>query len=250
VTISYDYNEAAEGGDFVTLEEGRYVLKLIKAVGGESKAGNPKAMVQFEVMEGKSGIGGVVQQDWPVTGGASFRWRDFLKAVGVKLPKSGKGKIDLRKYYGTEIGAIATIEEGDERDFTNLKSLMPGDQMRAMLGLDDEDADPLDEDEDEDEEEYEEDEDEDEEDETEEDEDDDEDEDEDEDDDDEVVTKADLKEMDLDELKELADEWEVSTRKPKGKNLTKRVMLTRLNKFIDSLEEEEGDDEDEDEEPF
>jgi hypothetical protein len=243
VTISYDYTEAGEGGDFVTLEEGRYVLKLIKAATGESKAGNPKAIIDFEVLEGKSGIGGTVRQDWPTTGAASFRWRDFLKALGVELPKSKKGKLDIRKYYGTEIGALATIEEGDERDFTNLKNLMPGDQMRALLGVDDEEEDEEEYDEEDEEEEEEEEEEEDEEDE-------DEDEDEDEEDDEEVVTKADLKSMDLDELKELADEWEVSTRKPKGKNLTKRVMLTRLNKFIDELEEEADADEDEDEEPF
>ncbi len=247
MTIAYDYTEAGEGGDFVVLEEGRYVLKLIKAANGESKAGNPKAIVDFVVVVGKSGQGGVVRQDWPTTGAASFRWRDFLKALGVKLPKSGKGKLDIRKYYGDEIGAIATIEEGDERSFTNLKGLMPGDQMRAMLGEGE------DEDEDEDEDEFPE-EDEDEEDDEQEDEDEDEDEEEDDEDDDEEddeeeVTKADLKAMDLDELKELADEWEVSTRKPKGKNLTKTIMLKRLNKFIDSLAEED-DDEDEDEEPF
>ena len=237
MTIEYDYTEAGEGGDFVVLEEGRYVLKLIKAANGESKAGNPKAVVDFEVMVGKSGIGGIVRQDWPTTGAASFRWRDFLKALGVKLPKSGKGKLDIRKLYGTEIGAIATIEEGDERDFTNLKGLMPGDQMRAMLG-EDEDEDEFEDEEDDEEDDEEGDEDEE-----------DDDEDDDEEDDEEEVTKADLKAMDLDELKELADEWEVSTRKPKGKNLTKTIMLKRLGKFIDSLEEEGEDDED-DEEPF
>ena len=249
MTISYDYTEAGEGGDFVVLEEGRYVLKLIRAATGESKAGNPKAVVDFKVVVGKSGIGGTVRQDWPTTGAASFRWRDFLKALGVKLPKSKKGKLDIRKYYGTEIGAIATIEEGDERDFTNLKGLMPGDQMRAMLGEDEvEEEDEFEEDDDEEttdvEEEDEEDDVEDEGDEDEED-----DEDDDVDDDEEEVTKADLKKMDLDELTELADEWEVSTRKPKGKTLTKKTMLVRLNKFIDALAEEDGDEED-DAEPF
>ncbi len=238
MTISYDYNEAG-GGDFVTLEEGRYVLKLIKAATGESKAGNPKAVVDFEVVVGKSNIGETVRQDWPTTGAASFRWRDFMKAIGVKMPKSGKGKLDIRKYYGEEIGCIATIEEGDERDFTNLKSLMPGDQMRALL----DEVEDEDDEEEEEEEEYEEEE-------EDEEEEDDEEEEEDDDDDEEEVTKADLKAMDLDELKELADEWEVSTRKPKGKNLTKTVMLKRLNKFIDELEEDDDEDDDEDAEPF
>lgn len=240
MTLSYDFNEAAEGGQFITLPEGRFVFKFIKAEAGKSGAGNPKAIVSLEVVGSAKGDGfdgGVITQHWPTTGKASFRFRDFLAAIGFK-PKA-KGKLDLRKYYGTEIGAIVTLTDGDEGDiqFNDLKGIVPGDQMRAMLGLDDEDEE-YDEDE-EDEEDFEE---------EEEDEDLEDDEDEDEDEDEEI-TEADIKEMSLDEMKELAEEWEVSTRKPRGKNLTKTIMRKRLVEYLDSFDEEE-EDEDEDEEPF
>ena len=239
MTLSYDFNEAAEGGNFVTLPEGRYVFKFIKAEAGKSNAGNPKAIVTLQVAAGKFD-GDVITQHWPTNGKASFRFRDFLASVGFK-PKE-KGKLDLRKYYGSEIGAIVTLRDNDEGEavFNDLKGLIPGDQMRDMLGIDDDDEEEF-EDEEEDEEEF---------DDEEEDEDEEDEEDEDEEDEEEI-TKADLKEMDLDELKELAEEWEVSTRKPRGKTLTKAIMRKRLAEYIDSLGEEGEEEEDEeDEEPF
>ena len=224
MTINYDFDEAAEGGDFVTLSEGRYVFKVIKVEGGESKAGNPKAVVTLQVEAGKEEyIGGVITQHWPTSGGASFRFRDFLKAVGVE-PKT-KGKADLRKSYGKTIGAIVTLREGDEDGsfFNDLKGLMPGRMMLDLLGIEESDEDEEEDGEGEDEEDG------------------------DESEDVRDWTEDELKEMDLGGLKELAEEWEVSTKKPAGKKLTQAVLRTRLLEAFEEAQEDEGEDGDEDE---
>ena len=255
MTLNYDFNEASEGGDFVTLNGGRYIFKLIKVESGKSNAGNPKAVVSLAVVRatGSNKIfeDGVINQHMATTGKASFRFRDLLKALKVKT--SGKGKVNLKKYYGKEIGALVTLAPGDDGDmmFNDLKLIVPGDQMHDILDDIEEDFDDDEEDEEDEVEEVEDDddfdEDEDEDDEDEFDEDDEDDEGDEDDEEDEEITKADLREMDLDELKVLGKEWEVSTRKPRGKNLTKGIMRKRLADFIDSLDEDEEDDE---EEPF
>lgn len=256
MTINYDFNDAAEGGDFVTLDAGRYIFKLIKVISEKSKAGNPMATVTLQVTAatGANEIyeDGVVTQHWPTNGKAAFRFRDFLVALRVK--SSNAGKINLKKYYGKEIGAVVSVRPSDdgEQTFNDLKGIVPGDQMRAILFPDDEEEDF---DEDDDVEDVDDD--------VEEDVDDDDDGDgndddwgdDDDDEEGEEVTKDDLKEMSVDELKELAEDWEVSTRKPRGKTLTKGIMRKRLADYIDSLEEDEEDsdddsDDDDDDEPF
>jgi hypothetical protein len=53
--------------------------------------------------------------------------------------------------------------------------------------------------------------------------------------------------MNLSELKELAKEYDISTTPPKGKKLTKAIMLKRLEALF---EEDEDEDEGDEEDPF
>lgn len=266
-TIAYDFSDAAEGGDFVTLENGLYVFEFIKVDAEKSKAGNPKAVVHLKVTlaepSRKYFEGGMITQHWPTTGKASFRFRSFLEAVGA-LKGKDKGSAKLEKYYGEEIGARVSTRPGDQLDdggnamlFNDLSMILPGDQVRQMIEgksradeeYDDEEedeeteAEEEDDEEDEEDEEVEDDEDEEDEEDEEDDEDDDEDEDEDEE---ELLSEDDLKKMSLDELVELAKEYDISTRKPAGKKLTKAIMLKRLAVLF----EEEEEEEDEEEDPF
>lgn len=246
MTLSYDFSEAAEGGDFVTLDPGRYVFKVTKAKAGESGAGNPKVTVTLEVAAGNPAYeGGIIQQDWPITGAGAFRFRSFLKALDID-PKE-RGKINLAKHYGKEVGAIVRLEEGNRasedgtfRLFHQLNGIVPGSIMRAQLGEDDEFEDDEFEDEEEIEDEELEDEEEDLEDEEE------------EDDEEEVEVDEDyIMTLDLAELKELAAEVEVSTRKPRGSNLTKTIMRKRFLTWLEEQEEDADDEDDnDDEEPF
>lgn len=251
MTLTYDFSEAAEGGDFVTLERGRYVFEVIKIEAGKSDAGNPKAIVTLKVNgtepKNEVWVGGLINQHWPTTGKASFRFRDFITAIGAK-PK-GKGKMSLGKYVGSEIGATVTVTESDREDsdmlFNDLRSIVPGEQMRKLLGLDDEPEEDEEWDEDEEDEEDEDWEDEDEDDEDDEEEDEDE-EDEDEDEEEEI-TREEIEGMKKAELLELAEEWELNTRPPKGKKtLTVALLRKRVLKEYDSY----ADEDEEDEEPF
>ncbi len=264
-TVSYDFNEAGDFADFVTLEAGNYVFKFSEADASQkSKAGNPKAIVDLIVTAASPAnswaVGGLSRQHLPTRGEASGRFRDLLAALGV--PAKKKGSLKLEKYYGNEIGARVTKVAGDKPDaegntmwFNDLKQIMPGEQMRAILGLEDEEEEVEDEEEDieevEEEEEEEKEVEEDDEDEEEEEEDEEDEEDEDEDDyeedeeeeeEEEELSLEDLKGMKLAELKELGKEYDISTRAPKGKKLTSAIMRKRLATLWDDDEEEDEED--------
>lgn len=258
--ISYDFSDAAEGGDFVTLENGLYVFELVKVEAGKSKSNQPKAVVTLKVT-GASGsnevyMGGIINQHWPTKGKAAFRFRSFLAALGVS--SKDKGSVKIEKYYGDEIGARVTTTPGSQPDesgnymmFNELNGLIPGEQARKMLGLldddDDEEEEEAEEEEEDEEEDVEEDEEEEDEDEEDDEEDDDEEEDEEDEEEEEYLTLDDLKTMKLPELKELAEENDISIKPPKGKKLTVAIMRKRLAALF---EDEEGDEEDEEEDPF
>jgi len=259
-TIAYDFNEAGDFADFIVLEAGNYVFKFKGAEPGKSKAGNPKAVVDLVVSAASPGnawaIGGLVRQHWATKGGSSGKFRDFLAALGA-TPKE-KGSLKLEKFFEKEIGARVIKTPGDETDaegqtvwFNDLRGMMPGDQMRKILGASEEEEDEEYEEEDEEEIEDEEEEEVEEEDEDDEEEDEDEEEEEDADEDEEAedddeeeeeLTLDDLKTMKLPALVELAKEYDISTRAPKGKKLTVGIMRTRLAKLWE--EDEEADEED------
>ena len=247
-TVQYDFDETEELGDFVTLVPGRYVFEFVKAETGESKAGNPKAVVQLKVVaahrQGEAFVGGVISQHWPTTGKAAFRFRAFLQAIGALKGKS-KGTLKLERFYGKTIGAFSKLTEGEQTDeagnpvyFNDLSQIVPGDQMLDLLEGHESEEDDEDEELEDEEVEVEDDEDDDEE--------FDEDEDDDEEEEGEEMTPEDLDDMSLAELRELAEEYGVSTRPPKGK---KKLMASTLRKRL--VQELWEDDEDEDdEEPF
>ena len=256
-TVSYDFNEAGDFADFLVLEPGKYVFKFKSAEAGKSKAGNPKVIVDLIVAATGSpdhdwAIGGLVRQHMNTTGGASGRFRDFIGALGYN-PKE-KGSLKLEKYFEKEIGASVIKTVGENTDeagnpvyFNDLRTLIPGDQMRKMIGALDDDEDEEEEDEIEEEEEDLEDEeeeaedDEEEDDEEEEDEDDEEEEEDEDDEEEEELAFEDLKSWKLPELKELAKEYDISTRAPKGKKLTPAIMRKRLEVIFEE-EEEEGEE--------
>ncbi len=250
-TVSYDFKDASEFADFVTLEPGNYVFRFKEADASEkSKAGKPKVIVDLIVTGASVGnewvVGGLLRQHWPTRGEGSGRFRDFLSALGYDFKT--RGSLKLEKYYEDEIGARVTKAAGDQPDaegntmyFNDLHQLMPGEQMRSILGLDE-----VEEEEEEDEAEEEEDEEVEEEEEVEEDEDEEEEEDdeEEEDEEEEELSLEDLDDMNLKALREMAKEYDISTKAPKGKKLTSAILRKRLAVLWE-------DDKDEDEEdPF
>ena len=256
-TVSYDFNDASEFAEFVVLEPGNYVFKFQEADASQkSKAGKAKVVVDLIVSGASPGNewteGGLVRQHWPTRGEGSGRFRDFLSALGYDF--KSKGSLKLEKFYGDEIGARVSKTAGDQPDadgntmwFNDLRQLMPGEQMRGILGLDEE-IEEIEDDEEVEEEEVEEEDDEEdeaEEDEAEEDEEEEAaDEDEEEEEDEEGIELDDLADMKLGELREMAKEYDISTRAPKGKKLTSAILRKRL-----AVLWEEDEDEDE-EDPF
>lgn len=255
-TVGYDFSDAGDFADFVTLEPGNYVFKFSNADASQkSSAGNKKVIIDLIVTEASPAnrwaIGGLVRQHWNTSGASSGRFRDFLTALGHNLKE--KGTLKLEKYYEEEIGARVIKTPGQKPDaegnlvyFNDLRQLMPGDQMREILGAAAADEDTGEEDiEDDDEVEEEEDEEEDDVEEAEDDEDEEEEEDaeeeEEDEDDEEYLTLDDLKTMKLPDLIELAKENDISTRAPKGKKLTVGVMRKRLEALFEE-EEEEGEE--------
>ncbi len=236
MTFGYDFSDTEEYGDFVTLTPGRYIFALTKAEKDTSAAGNPMAVITLRVVAGNQAyIGGTIQQNWLTGGKSAFRLRAMMRALGIDL--KDKGKVALEKYYEDEFGARVSLTEGKDKNeagetifFHDLNSILPSAQYEDLL----EDFD----DEDEEEEEFEDEE------ETE------DDEVEDEGEDDEGISVEDLDDMDLAALKELAEEWEVSTKHDKGKKkLGVAQMRRRLTEVIEAAdEEEEGEEEDEDDE--
>ncbi len=257
-TVSYDFNEASDFADFIVLEPGNYVFTFREADASQkSKKGNPKVVVDLIVSGASESlqwtVGGLLRQHWPTRGEGSGRFRDFLSALGYNFKT--KGSLKLERYYEDEIGARVTKAAGDQLGddgevmfFNDLHQLMPGEQMRGILGLDDDEGEEEAEEEPEEEEEETEEEEEAEEEEAEEDEaeedeeeeSDDEDE-EDEEEEEEGIAIEDLGAMNLSELRELAKEWEVSTRAPKGKKLTSAILRKRLAATYEE-EEEEGEE--------
>ncbi len=257
-TVSYDFNEASDFADFIVLEPGNYVFTFREADATQkSKAGNPKVVVDL-IVSGASesqqwAVGGLLRQHWPTRGEGSGRFRDFLSALGYNFKT--KGSLKLERYYEDEIGARVTKAAGDRLGddgevmfFNDLHQLMPGEQMRGILGLDDDEGEEEVEEEPEEEEEVEEEEEaeeeeteEDEAEEDEEEESDDEDEEEGAEEEEEGIAIEDLDGMNLSALKELAKEWEVSTRAPKGKKLTSAILRKRLAATYEE-EEEEGEE--------
>jgi len=278
-TVSYDFNEASDFADFVVLDPGNYVFIFREADATQkSKAGKPKVVVDL-IVSGASPanqwtIGGLVRQHWPTRGEGSGRFRDFLSALGYDFKT--KGSLKLERYYEDEIGARVSKAAGDRLGddgevmfFNDLHQLMPGQQMRDILGLDDEEdiidveeeeedeeveeveeeeIDEEDDEEEEDEEEEEEDEEETEEDEAEEDEEEEpDDENEEEEEGEEGIDLEDLDDMNLKALREMAEEYDISTKAPRGKKLTSAILRKRLAVL---WEDEEEDNEEDEEDPF
>ena len=238
MTLSYDFSDAAEGGDFVVVPPGRTVFKFVGVDASEkSAAGNPKAIVRLEVVAHarEEFVGGLISQHWNTTGKASFRFRDFLTAIGYKAKT--KGKLDLRKYYGKTIGAIVsiTLGEDEETEFNNLSRIVPGKTMLALMDEDEPEKDDYDEDEDEEESDG-----------TQKDTSSEEGDDESQDGDEESFSAEDVADMELAELKEICEEYDVSVKPVSGKT---RVSASQLRKRI-LAELFEDDGEDDDEEPF
>jgi hypothetical protein len=250
MTFGYDFSDSVEMGDFVTLTPGRYIFKLQKIEKGESGAGNPKAVVQLEVAAGNPAyVGGIISQHWPTTGKGAFRFRAFLKAIGADV--SDKGKVNLGKFIGkATFGARVSLSAGDTPNeagetiyFHELNGILPASQYADLIEEEDDD---FDDEEVDDEEEIEEDEDLDEE------EDDDDDEVVEEDEDGDEFGPDDLEEMSLAELKEIAEEYEISVKPAKGKTrISKSLMIKRITaELFPDDGEEEADDDDDEEEPF
>lgn len=261
-TFQYDFSETSEGGDFVTPDPGVYGVRFTEVEKKESRAGNPMAVVRFQVTRaakpaGEIYVGGIFTQRLVTTGKGAFRFRGFLLALGSNT--KDKGQINLKKAIGQEIGVRLALQAGDEPDengdtiyFPDVKAFFSKEQLDNMLGAakfsDDEDEEDEEiEDEVEEEEDVEEDVEEEEESEDEESEDE-EDEEEDEEDDEEGLTWEDLQSMSITELKAIAKENGIRIVTPKPpKKLTKAMVLKKL----EPLFEDEGEDEDEDEDdPF
>jgi hypothetical protein len=225
--IKYDISDVdiTAGGDFTPAPVGLYRAKIVEASAGESVKGQPMLTVVLELTHDAKGkkikekYGRVWHrvplEHWEDTAGWTFRLKELLDALGLKL----KGALDPDKLVDESL--TVKLRSGKDLD----------DNYRPEVGKlmkvgDDGDADEPDEEQD--------------------DEDDDDDE-----EDDEEYTEESLGEMDDDDLLATAEEFDVAA--PKGKMTSAKrkkliVAILEAQEEAEDDDEEEEDDEDEEDE--
>lgn len=221
----------------VRIPEGDYLAKVVSAATFTSNNGNPGIKWSFEVIEGKYKGAGPYYNNTMLGEESLWAVRGTLQAMkpAVKIPESAF-KLDLKKYIGKTVALTLVDDEYDGRIRSTIDDVFHPDLLEADEE-DEEEEEGVEEDEDEDEEGSgsgdEEDSDEDDEAEEE------EDEAEGDEEGEELLTKAELRAMDLAELRKTAKEFDLST-----KGLTKADLVTAI------LEAQEGDEEDLDDEEY
>jgi len=214
--VKYDVSNVEDSGSFKQAPVALYVLKVAEFNVGESNSGQPMGTVVFEVVKDAKGkklkeqYGRVWHriplEHWDDTAGWTFRLKEFIKACNLKE----KGALDTDKIVGTEmLGKLKADKDLEGEYRPAVGKLMPLDKDAD----EDEPDDEPDEDEDADEDEG----------------------------DDEEYTADDLKELDDDDLLEVADEFEV--KKPKG-DLDKKKRKKLIAAILEAQEEQEDEDED------
>lgn len=119
--VEVDFSQASDG-NFDPVEIGNYELIVDKAEPGVSKAGQPKAVLVFKVVEGEPHAGRMFFRHCPTKGTGSGIFRDTVAALGVTVG-TGK-KFSLSQLVGKRaIGVIAFQKGSDE--YQEIKRLKP-----------------------------------------------------------------------------------------------------------------------------
>lgn len=83
--VDVDFSGAGEGGDLENVPAGDYVATVIECEPGESKAGNPKLTIKWELEEPIEGCWPTIITHPPTSGRGAGILRDTLRALDPKL---------------------------------------------------------------------------------------------------------------------------------------------------------------------
>lgn len=259
-----NFKGVSTSGRRVWVPEGDYLIRGKSVEETESKrTQNPMWVFRWEFVNGPK-QGQEIIDRLVLVPQSLFRLRNLLEALGIKVPE-GKLTVDPQKIVKLTkkrpIGAQIVDDDAYEGHIpSTIKRYIPADDAGEPPEGGDED---LDDDEEIDEEEWEDDlddleDDDDEEEEDDEDEEDDEEEDEEEDEEDEededdeeseTYTEAELRDLDISELKEVARDLGCDMRELKGKKSPSYRSAILAAQEAAGLDDEEEDDEEEEEEP-
>jgi hypothetical protein len=119
--VEVDFSGASDG-NFDPIEPADYELCVDSATVGTSKAGAPKVVVVFKIVEGEPHAGRTFFRHCPATGTGAGILRDTAKALGIEI--TGK-KFSVSELVGKRaIGTIAFQKGSDEyQEIKKLKAL-------------------------------------------------------------------------------------------------------------------------------
>jgi len=133
---------------FEPIPEGEYILRIIRAVAGETQNHDAKVTVDFEVAGGGPNSGREIRFHTvaflPKESKGAGMALHFLKTIGE--PFEGKFKWDERKWIGKELRAQVVIEPGlkdPKKLYNKVKSVMPKGEAAVDKDLPPEDDNPF-----------------------------------------------------------------------------------------------------------
>ena len=120
--------KAMKQGAYAPLDPGIHPVIVVKAEEGESKAGNPILIVDFEVLDGPN-KGGRARANMP-----DFRIFEFLQAVGYTKEEllADDFEVNAPDYVGLQLQIATSLTAKDGNTFTDVKKYIAAEPTPAV----------------------------------------------------------------------------------------------------------------------
>ncbi len=116
--VAVDFSGAGDG-DFEVIPDGEYLARVTEAKPGESKAGNPKIALRFEI-EGPTHKGRVLFRHCPTSGKGAGILKDTLRGLGFDVETMTK--LNPQNIVG-RTGILVVGVQKDNADFNEVKKV-------------------------------------------------------------------------------------------------------------------------------
>src|SRR5690606_4580081 len=122
--VEVDFS-AARDGDFAPITPGEYRAVVDEATAGTSKAGTPKVVLRFKIVEGEQHAGRLFFRHCPTRGDGSGILRDTLRALGFDVDS-------MTKFTPSDaVGREALITVGFQKGSDELQEIK---KVKALPG--------------------------------------------------------------------------------------------------------------------
>lgn len=146
VTLDFvNYREKVS--DYIPAGEYDAVVEFVDHDRAGQKAKNPGAMVVVLTLriEGGQFDGATLIDRFTLTENAMFRIANFMKAIGLKIPKGKKVKLDTNKFVGKRVHVVTRDDDWNGEKRTQVSSYAPyGAETAPDDGTDLDDVDSFD----------------------------------------------------------------------------------------------------------